>query len=286
MKPNGQIQQISTVWGRIRIAGMLTFCLMTAASAAIQPGEPGFVGRETPSVSATATDAPSAPKKFGDLNQDLIYTPIAHCRIVDTRSMSTGAIAAGSTRNFVAINVNSFASQGGSSTNCGTPGVIATAVNIAVTAITPALGGSATLYAFETSPATSTLLSYAAGAVVTNTMLIAIPNPLKFFDFTLASSQLSHYTIDILGYFAPPLATALQCVDTALTTMTVAAGATANSVAAACAAGYTETATQCESGSWQMPLVLVSGGVCSAQNNGAASAPLRASRKCCRVPGR
>ena len=286
MKPNGQIQQIPTAWRRIRIVGMLTFCLMTAASAAIQPGEPGFVGREIPSVSATAIDAPSAPKKFGDLNQDLIYTPIAHCRIVDTRSMSTGPIAAGNTRSFIALNTPNFLSQGGSPTNCGTPGVVATAVNIAVTAITPALGGSATLYAYGTSPATSTLISYAAGAVVTNTMLIAIPNPLAAYDFTLASSQLSHYTIDILGYFAPPLATALQCLNSAEANVTVAGGATVDLTAPACAAGYAETATQCVSASFQMPLVSMSNGVCSVRNNGATPAILYASRKCCRVPGR
>ena len=286
MNRNDQTQRTPAVWGRIRIVGMLMMCLITAASAAIQPGEPGFVGRDALPVAAAATDAPSAPKKFGDLTQDVVYTPIAHCRIVDTRSMSAGPIAAGDTRNFIAVNTANFTLQGGSPTNCGTPGVIATAVNIAVTAITPALGGSATLFAYNTSPATSTLLSYAAGAVVTNTMLIAIPNPLASYDFTLASSQLSHYTIDILGYFAPPLATALQCLNSPETTTTVAANAIVNLPAPACAAGYTETATQCESASWDMPLVSMAGGVCSVRNNGAWSAVLIASRRCCRVPGR
>jgi len=286
MNRNDQTQRTPAVWGRIRIVGMLMMCLITAASAAIQPGEPGFVGRDALPVAAAATDAPSAPKKFGDLTQDVVYTPIAHCRIVDTRSMSAGPIAAGDTRNFIAVNTANFTLQGGSPTNCGTPGVIATAVNIAVTAITPALGGSATLFAYNTSPATSTLLSYAAGAVVTNTMLIAIPNPLASYDFTLASSQLSHYTIDILGYFAPPLATALQCLNSPETTTTVAPRAIVNLPAPACAAGYTETATQCESASWDMPLVSMAGGVCSVRNNGDWSAVLIASRRCCRVPGR
>ena len=286
MKPNGQTQRTPAVWRRIRIVGMLTLCLMTAASAAIQPGEPGFVGREALPVAAAATDAPSAPKRLGDLAQDVVYTPIAHCRIVDTRSTAGGAIAAGDTRNFLAVNNSSFASQGGSSTNCGTLLLAATAVNIAVTAITPTLGGSATLYAYSTTPATSTLISYAAGAVVTNTMLIAIPNPVASYDFTVASSQLSHYTIDILGYFAPPQATALQCLNSPETTTTVTVGAFVNLPAPACAAGYTETATQCESSSWDMPLVSMAGGVCSARNNGAWSALLIASRRCCRVPGR
>ena len=286
MNIKDQLQQTMAVSRLIGAAIILTSCLTATAIAAIQPGQPGFVGRETPSVSASAMDAPSAPKKFGDLNQDLAYTPITPCRIVDTRNTAAGAIAAGVTRNFVAFGLSSFTSQGGSSSNCGTNPLAATAVNLAVTAITPALGGSATLYAFGTGTPGTTSISYPAGAVVTNTMVIAVPNPLDSFDVSLTTSQLSHYTIDMLGYFAPPVATALQCVDTALSAVTALPGAQVNLSAPVCAAGFTETATQCESGSWQMPLVFVSGGICSAKNNDTLSAILRASRKCCRVPGR
>ena len=286
MNSKDQLQQTMAVSRRIGAAIILTSCLTATAIAATQPGEPGYLGRETLPVSTAAVDAASAPKKLGDLNQDLAYTPITPCRIVDTRNMAAGAIAASTTRNFIAFGISNFTSQGGSSSNCGTNPLAATAVNLAVTAITPALGGSATLYAFGTGTLGTTSISYPAGAVVTNTMVIAVPNPIASFDFTLASTQLSHYTIDMLGYFAPPVATALQCVDTALSSVTALPGAQVNISAPTCAAGYTETATQCESGSWQMPLVFVNGGVCSALNNGASSAPLRASRKCCRVPGR
>ena len=151
----------------------------------------------------------AADKTLGALTNDLVYTPIQPCRIIDTRSTGAGAIAANSTRNFIAINASSFTGQGGSSTNCGTLGLNATAV-----------------------------------------------------------------------------ATALQCVDTANTVVSVPAGGTQNAVAPACAAGYTQTATNCESQTWQMPFVYFKNGVCSAQNNSAGAAELRASRTCCRVPGR
>ena len=286
MNSKDQLQQTMAVSRRIGAAIILTSCLTATAIAATQPGEPGYLGREKLPVSTAAVDAASAPKKLGDLNQDLAYTPITPCRIVDTRNMAAGAIAAGATRNFVAFGVGSFASQGGSSSNCGTNPLAATAVNLAVTAITPALGGSATLYAFGTGTPGTTSISYPAGAVVTNTMVIAVPNPIASFDFTLASTQLSHYTIDMLGYFAPPLATALQCLNSAEANATVAGGATVDLTAPACAAGYAETATQCVSASSQMPLVSMSNGVCSVRNNGATPAILYASRKCCRVPGR
>jgi hypothetical protein len=35
-----------------------------------------------------------------------------------------------------------------------------------------------------------------------------------------------------------------------------------------------------------MPLVFVSGNVCSARNNGTTQATLRAGLRCCRIPGR
>lgn len=78
-----------------------------------------------------------------------------------------------------------------------------------------------------------------------------------------------------MGYFAPPVATALQCVDTLETSSPAAAGAAVNSVAPVCAAGYTPTATNCETSSFQMPIVFFSGGTCSAQNNSAGPQTLR-----------
>ena len=70
---------------------------------------------------------------------------------------------------------------------------------------------------------------------------------------------------------------------TAQATNTVAAGTLGTATAPTCAAGYTPVATNCESSSPQMPFVFASGGVCSARNNGAASADLRASVNCCRT---
>ncbi|QIL80139.1 collagen-like protein [Diaphorobacter sp. HDW4A] len=75
----------------------------------------------------------------------------------------------------------------------------------------------------------------------------------------------------------------LDCVTTAITNVSVSAGGTANSAAPACISGYLPTATFCESSSWQMPFVYMSGGTCSAQNNSASAATLRASQRCCRV---
>ncbi len=238
-----------------------------------------------PGASASGPNAVVA--KFGDLNQDLVYTPIQPCRILDTRVTAAGQIAANSTRNFVAINASSFTGQGGSSTNCGTLGLSATAVAINLTAVTPVANGFTTVYPFGTTRPLSSNVNYYTGITAANGVIATIPNPLSSFDFTIYSSAQSHYVVDILGYFAPPLATALQCQDTANTVVAgIVAGGTANAVAPACAAGYTQTATNCETSSWLMPIVFSHSGTCSARNNDTTAQDLRASRTCCRVPGR
>ena len=222
---------------------------------------------------------------LGALTNDLVYTPVAPCRIMDTR-VAGGVIPANSTRNFVAFGVSSFTSQGGSATNCGVNPLAATAVAINLTAVNPAAAGFATAYPFGTTQPTSSSINYAAGAVVNNALIVQTPNPIAAFDFTLYTFSQAHYVADIVGYFAPPVATALQCVETTKTVVNVVSNGTANANAPACAAGYTQTATNCESSDWLVPFVFLNAGTCSARNNSAGAQDIRASRTCCRVPGR
>ncbi len=239
------------------------------------------------SVSAGASKSSATVKTLGALTNDLVFTPLAPCRILDTRSTAAGAIAANNTRSFVAINASNFTSQGGSATNCGTLGLAATAVAINLAAVTPSGAGYATAYPFGNAQPVAASLNYTAGAVVNNALIVQIPNPLSSFDFTVYTFAQSHYVADIVGYFAPPVATALQCLETANTDLPIAGnGGTGNAVAPVCASGYTQTATNCETTSWLMPIVFFQSGTCSARNNDTSSQTLRASRTCCRVPGR
>jgi len=227
-----------------------------------------------------------APQALGSLNADLVYTPIAPCRIVDTRSTAAGAIAPNSSRGFIAVNASSFASQGGSTSDCGTLGINAAAVALNVTAVFPASTGYATLYPFGTTQPAVASINYAPGAIVNNALIVQIPNPLAVEDFSLYTVASSHYVADIVGYFAPPMATPLACVETTKSTRTVAAGNVGGIAAPGCAIGYAPSATACESTSWDMPMVTSSAGYCSAKNNGGTAATLSAGRTCCRVPGR
>ena len=224
-------------------------------------------------------------KTLGALSNDLVYTPVARCRIVETANTAAGAIPGGATRNFVAVGIFNFASQGGSSTNCGVDPLAATAVVLNVTAVAPSSAGSATLYPFGTTPPASGSIHYAAGAVISNELVVQTPNPIAQFDFTVATTATSHFRIDIVGYFAPPVATDLQCLDTADTVQSILSGTTGTAVAPVCPTGYFQTATNCKTNSWLMPLVSFSNGICSARNNDNAARELRANRTCCRVPG-
>lgn len=233
-------------------------------------------------------EIPMIGKALGALGEDLVYTPIQPCRIVDTRNAG-GAIGAGQTRSFKAAGIGSYAGQGGSSGNCGMQGEIPSAVALNVTAVVPVQAGYATVFPHGTLQPDTASVNYAAGAIVNSAIISRIPNPAAASDFSIFTFAESDYVVDIVGYFAPPRATALSCVDSGVATTTIGAGFTGQVTAPACAAGYTATQLDCESGSWSMPIIFSSlrgGGICGARNNGSNSATLTAARRCCRVPGR
>lgn len=226
---------------------------------------------------------------FGDTTTDLVFTPVAPCRIIDTRSAVAGILTAGVVRTF-GVNGN-MSAQGGSTTGCGIPvDPLAVVVNLAAIngSGSPTGAGNVRAWRHNDPVPTAVVLNYNASNTTLSNMVVI---PVCFSCGTLLDISLRsdvsnvHVVGDIVGYYAPPAPTALQCVTTAETIINVAAGAQANAPAPACATDYTETATYCESSTWQMPFVYFSGGTCSAQNNGTTTASLRASRRCCRIPG-
>ncbi len=227
-----------------------------------------------------------AGKALGALTSDLVYTPIAPCRIIDTRLTAAGVIAAGTTRSFIGINGTSYTSQGGSATDCGTRPLVASGLMLHVTAATPALAGFATVYASNTpQPATSNL-QYSAGAIVSSAVLAQIPNPPLLFQFTIFSSASAHYIVDIVGYFAPPVATALECIEGARISINITPGSILTTSAVACPAAYTSVSMNCDTEVTEMVLLGVTNVSCTARNNGVTTRNLTTSRTCCRVPGR
>lgn len=225
--------------------------------------------------------------KLGDLASDLVFVPITPCRILDTR-LAGGPIAANSIRNFDVTAVANYSFQGGDASNCGGAGAAGSfaAAVINFTVVTPAAAGYITAYPYLAAQPLAATVNYVAGDIRGNMAIVRLDQGASADELSVYTLSQTHLVGDLLGYLITPEATDLSCVNTALTSVNVAASTTANATAPACAIGYTQTSTLCETDSWLMPLVFSANGVCSARNNDSITRTLSAARTCCRVPGR
>ena len=248
------------------------------------------------SLTGAAADRPRVvARALGDTTQDLTYTPLQPCRIVDTRSTAAGQIPGNSTRSFAAVSPSGYAAQGGSATDCGTNLIGASAVALNVTAVFPATAGFATVYPFGTAQPLAASVNYAAGDIVNNAIITRIPNPLTTSDFTIFTFAASHYVVDIVGYFSPPRATALQCTDVN-TSQTVTANNVFDIQLPACPSGYTITGSGCRTPNFNDADWAINGlmkhpslgmlAFCSGINKTAGNITVEGTVQCCRVPGR
>ncbi len=226
---------------------------------------------------------PAQMKAFGDADKDLIYVPVNACRIADTR-VAGGAIAANTIRSFDVTAVSNYSFQGGDSSNCGGAGAAGSfaAAVLRMTVVTPAAAGYITAFPFGgTQPVTATL-NHEAGVIDAATTIVRLDQSAAANELSVYTFAQTHLVVDIVGYFQNPQPMTLECVTTAKTIVSLAAGANGDAFAPTCGAGYTMTSTNCETGSYSVPLVFASGGACSARNPTGGSVELRASRICCR----
>jgi hypothetical protein len=243
--------------------------------------------------------AGGSTKMLGSPLADLVYTPLPNgrCRIADSRALLSGAgspLAAAGQRNLVVWGTSSYSGQGGNgtyaagdgSTNCGIP---SNPVSVAVSVtVLPQTSNAGVFKVFQQGLVfqTGNTVFYSNGGGASGDLIVRSCIGCGT-EISVYSSESVHYVVDVIGYYMPPVATALQCVETANTDLAISAsGGTGNAVAPACATGYTQTATNCETTSWLMPIVYFQSGTCSARNGDTTSQTLRASRTCCRVPGR
>lgn len=245
---------------------------------------------------APGTNARTVAQKLGDTTGDLVFTAVTPCRIVDTR-VAGGPIANNSSRAFLGLAINSganFTSQGGSATNCNVAAVGASAIMINVTAVTPSGAGYATVYkSGETRPLAASV-NYTTGAIVNNSVVVGVPNPLAITDFVIYTFAQSDYVVDIVGYFSPPQATNLQCTQTALQTFTIAAGASTFFNNPLCPAGYHEVMPYCytsdagvnSAGSGTNSNTAGLATFCAWHNTTGGTRTVFGGSICCRVPGR
>jgi hypothetical protein len=155
----------------------------------------------------------AAPRTLvlGKADGDLVYTPVAPCRIIDTR-LAGGAIAANATRSFVVAGNAGFAAQGGNATGCGIPDqAAAVMINFVAVGATGPGDLRAFAYAEPAPPAPlASVVNYSdiAGLNIANGVVVPTCNPgttTCTFDIIIqADVSATDVAVDVLGYFAPP----------------------------------------------------------------------------------
>ena len=247
-------------------------------------------------ITKLAMSRGKAQPVLGAAAADLVYTPVQPCRIADTRNTAEGPIAAGSSRDFVAVNQPNYTAQGGSATDCGLLGVTAAAVAVNLTAVLPDRPGYATAYPFGTTRPLAASVNYGANQVVNNGSIVQVPSPLTTSDFSVYSYGEAHYVIDVVGYFAAPQATALECTGT-FASQNVAANDIFDIELPGCAAGYRLTGAGCRTAGFDEASWGINGlfrtsasaplaAYCSGKNNTSGTITVQGTAQCCRVPGR
>lgn len=231
-----------------------------------------------------------APTALGDVAADLVFVPIAPCRLFDTR-LAGGAIAANTTRGFDVTAVSDYSFQGGSATNCNGAGAAGSfaAAAINFTVVTPAIGGYITAFPFGGTQPLAATLNYNGGDIRGNLAIVALDQGSSANEVNVYSTAQTHLVADIVGYFINPAATPPQCV-TVQASYTLAASGVLNNGSPVCPAGYTGTGGGCFSSSYSGRVVSTypNGAThyCSWANESATAMNVVAMQTCCRVPGR
>ena len=130
--------------------------------------------------------------------EDLLYTPVTPCRIVDTRNTSAGIIVANTQRDFRVS--GPVSDQGGDSDGCPSPGGEPLAAHINVIAVNPT--GKGNLQVFPVASGKGAGLSVNYNTIDTNLANAGTVETSP--DITVASNFSSaHTVIDVLGYYYP-----------------------------------------------------------------------------------
>jgi hypothetical protein len=150
------------------------------------------------------------PRPFflGDSAQDLVYTSVTPCRIINTRAPGAGgALAPGAPRDFHVTGTAGFDTQGGNAGGCGIPAG-ATAAMINFVAVNPAGAGNLRAWPFGQAAPTASIINYSASVNIANGVVVALCDPATAtcgFDLTVrADASATQLVADVMGFFQLP----------------------------------------------------------------------------------
>lgn len=240
----------------------------------------------------TATNVHAA---LGDLAVDLVFVPIAPCRIFDS-SVVGGPLVAGTPRGVDVTAVSSYAVQGGEASNCSGMGAAGSFAAIAatVTVVNPNASGTLKAWPFGGAEPTAITMAFAAGEVRSSAGTFKLDQGAALNELTVQASATTHLTIDVTGYYTAPQATKPECTQTTLQSFTIAAGAVTFFNNPVCPTGFVETVPYCfssDSGVYSKGSGVNSNTAglatfCAWQNTTGGSRTVYGGSICCRVPGR
>lgn len=148
-------------------------------------------------------------KALGDAESELLFVPVAPCRILDTRLISGGFLAAGQVRNFLVAGSNAFLAQGGTGGGCGIPDgaaePVAPAVVINFIAVGPAGPGNLRAWEFGQPAPNASVINYSnvPGLNIANGVVVPIEGTAaQPWDLSIqADVSGTHVVADVTGYF-------------------------------------------------------------------------------------
>lgn len=241
-------------------------------------------------LAAAMADTAEDPNLIGDPNVDLVYTPFAPCRYIDTRNVG-GKITAAAPRAYDLVNSgNIYGGTGG----CGVQENVAAAIAMNVTILDPSgAPGFVAVKPTLAAPTSSLVNWYQAGPAVqvANAGVVTMDQGGATAEFFVVSSESVHVIVDFFGVFQAPAATALQTTRPS-TTVQRTSGFAWNFFSPSCPAGYALTggATQADfaANGVSMSISAPSGNAwsCVGQNNSGVTINVTCLAICSRVPGR
>ncbi len=218
------------------------------------------------SLDALASATKSAaedPNLLGDPDADLVYTPIAPCRYVNTIDYAGGKI--NGIRGFdFALSGANYGGAGG----CHLPTLFGVnenafgAVAMNVTVVDTSIAGSPGFLAAKPNAAAgvTSLINWFTSSVnvqVANAGIVSTDQTGTGNEFVIQTSGAVHVIVDIFGAFIEPEATALD-VTTVTNSVFVAAGDPQEILSATCPAGRSMTGGGCNFGAFSSPLYFIS----------------------------
>src|SRR5256885_12548641 len=188
------------------LSGLRADHLLAASLAGNMEGLRNVVAGALVHTDAAVSPALMHTKSLGDTGDDLVYTPVVPCRILDTRNGTAppyNAPLMGGSAFPVAANLANFATQGGSATSCNLPSSFA-AIAVTLTVLNPNFDAflAASSSSNFTTLTQAVVMDFSANKGLANTAIVPVDGTVKFY-LGLPAQVTTQVIADAVGYFKP-----------------------------------------------------------------------------------